>query len=122
MLMAINILLILAVSAVLVWIFFYLKSIGTLAARTRREAAQLGMADDKIKGERLPAGVGPGCRILIELVAPIVLAHRESAMAKIVSEIAPNMVTRAVYKQLRKELAQALAERQIDAKITLLIC
>ena len=121
MLIAMDILLVFAVSAVLAIIYFYLKNIGALMARTRREVEEVFGRRKKEDGI-LPDSNGPvpGYRILIELVDPIAVAHRESAMARLVSEIAPHMVTRAVYRQLRKELGEALVQRNIDAKVSVL--
>ncbi len=121
MLIAINILLILAVLIVLAGIGMYLYRITVLMGRIRKAAGELSYREQG-GGGAAPDQPGPGCRILIELADPIALAHRESKMARMVSEIAPQMITRAVYRQLRRELLQSLAQREIDARVTIQIC
>lgn len=121
MLIAINILLILAVLIVLAGIGIYLYRISVLVGRIRKASGKLSYREQGRAGAA-SGEAGPGCRILIELADPIALAHRESKMARIVSDIAPHMITRAVYRQLCREVRQSLAQREIDARVTIQIC
>lgn len=63
----------------------------------------------------------PEFRISIEIIDPIALANRESKLARIATGIAPDFVTKEVYKQVRKEIILIMKERGVDANVTLCV-
>ncbi|MBF0100640.1 MAG: hypothetical protein HQK77_07000 [Desulfobacterales bacterium] len=59
-------------------------------------------------------------RLLVELVDPLALAKRESDMAKIFSEIAPNFVTKEVYRQAKKQAILDLQQRNVEGHVSII--
>lgn len=58
-----------------------------------------------------------GMCLIVEVADPLAVAAVHSRMAGPVSGVAPGLVRRRVYEQLRRELDQQLRERGIDARI-----
>ena len=59
----------------------------------------------------------PTLECVIRLRDPLEVAEKESKMAWTVTGIAPNLVTREVYRQVREESLVMLANREIDADV-----
>jgi len=72
-------------------------------------------------GESQLSSEKPEFRISIEVIDPIGLANRESKLARIATGIAPNFVTKEVYKQVRKEIILIMKERGVDANVTICV-
>ena len=53
----------------------------------------------------------------IEINDPIGLAHKESKLARMLTEHAPNFIVGAVYRHVRKEIKKTMKARGIDATV-----
>jgi hypothetical protein len=60
-------------------------------------------------------------RVSIEIIDPISLANRESKLARIASNFAPDLITKEVYKQLQKEVMLVMEKRNIKSSVTIII-
>jgi hypothetical protein len=56
----------------------------------------------------------------IEINDPIGLAHKESKLARMLTEYAPNFIVGEVYRHVRKEIKKTMKERGIDATIRII--
>ncbi|MBF0238915.1 MAG: hypothetical protein HQM12_14520 [SAR324 cluster bacterium] len=63
----------------------------------------------------------PGVFLSIKIRDPLGVARKESKLAPLVADIAPGIVTREVYKQVRKESLQMLAQRGVEADVDIVI-
>ena len=118
---AINSILIAAVIAIS--LFFYRYSVRTskVVAKLQEDIGELqrrlktaGIVESPLVSER------PGYQLAIEIVDPIEIAKRESALARYVNRIVPDLLTREVYKQVQSELSLALKERGIETNMRII--
>lgn len=72
-------------------------------------------------GSARHAGDVPFIRMLVEVKDPIALAHRESPLAKLASDTAPNLVTKKVYEQVVAQTRQQLKDRNVDAEVSIIV-
>jgi len=70
-----------------------------------------GIVDDK------DMATEPAMRVTVRVTDPITLAKRKSIPAQFVGDLAPTLITREVYKQIKKEIAKSLKEQEIDAEL-----
>jgi len=98
---------------------YYVFVLRSAIERHRRELAEL----KKITGveKTVAEGRAPWMRMVVEIKDPIALAHRESAIAKIASPTAPNLVVKKVYEQVMEETRERLAKRNVDASVKLIV-
>jgi len=58
--------------------------------------------------------------LVIEIIDPEGVARRESSLARLIVDVAPTLITREVYKKVRKEMTTILKQRNIDVQIQIL--
>lgn len=68
-----------------------------------------------------PATAGPYMRMLVEVKNPIELAHRESGLAKLASDTAPNLVIKKVYEQVVAQTRAQLREKNVEADVSVIV-
>ncbi len=94
------------------WAFFNVYRSRQWIEEIQHELAQLAPT------EGMPAETGPPTlECVIRLRDPLEVAEKESKLAWTVTGIAPNLVTREVYRQVREESLVMLARREIDADV-----
>jgi len=118
MLGAINVILVAGMVLVSALFYRYVAKISELVTQMKRDVEEL--QNSKAEEPRLLAQE-PGLRVAIEIVDPVALAKRESKLAQVAADIAPNLVAREVYKQIREEIALAVEKRGIDANVTIIM-
>lgn len=116
---AISIILILGLLITFYLIYQYITKILTVVSDIKKAFKELEQpieVENVKKTNLLP----PPCefRINIEIINPIALANRESKLASMVSNIAPNFITKEVYKKVQDEIALSLKERNIKSNVT----
>ncbi len=63
----------------------------------------------------------PYIRMVVEVTNPIEVAHRESGLAKLVSNTAPNVVIRKVYERVVRETIEEMKKKNVEANVSLLV-
>jgi len=121
MLVFINIVLFVVIVFVSVRIYNYVMGISEQSLQLQKDVKELGQQlkiGNTKDAKRLP--LKSEFRIAIEIVDPIALARKESAVARIATEIAPHYVTKEVYKRFTEEITDAMKDKGIDINISLL--
>lgn len=63
----------------------------------------------------------PYIRMVVEVLNPIEVAHRESSLAKLVSNTAPNVVVKKVYERVVRETIEEMKKKNVEANVSLLV-
>ena len=63
----------------------------------------------------------PDYRILIEIMNPLLIAQKESSLAKSIMDVAPTIVKKKIYEESMKEITREMKLREIDSKIDLIV-
>ena len=119
---AVSIILILGLLTTLYFIYQYITKISTLVIDIKKAFKELEQPIE-IETPKKTNLLPPPCefRVTIEIVDPITLANKESKLAKVVSNIAPNFITKEVYKKVQDEVALSLQERGIESNV-MVVC
>ncbi len=96
--------LLIALSGLIGWLCVHLRD---QRRRLEHTLARMAMADDP----------EPEMLLTVRVHNPIEVAHRESVPARMISGYMPDTVRRMMYRQLLRELDEALSERGIDSEI-----
>lgn len=105
---------ILAATAALLsgWAFYNVYRSREWVGAIQQELAQLA------PGESAAGAVEPPTlECVIRLRHPLEVAEKESKLAWTVTGVAPNLITREVYRQVREESLIMLAKREIEADV-----
>lgn len=116
MLIAIDIILIGGILIVSLLSYQCAVRISAMIAQIKQDAQEL---QDLRIDESQSLSHKPEYRVAVEVIDPVALARRESKLAWVVAGVAPDYITREVYKHIQEEIALAMEERGIDASITL---
>ena len=90
--------------------------------KTTRSANDRNLPPESNGQAKKPGSVSKGCeyRVAIEILDPISVAKRESKLARIVTDLAPNLITKEVYKRVQKEVNESMNQRGIESKVTVI--
>ncbi len=75
---------------------------------------------DLLPESNVRADKGPEYRVAIEILDPISVARRESKLARLVTDLAPTLITKEVYKRVQKEVGESMDQRGIESKVTVI--
>lgn len=108
-------------------VFLFLCVIGLLIAsgllfvKLRQQSRMLEQAMGRLEalGGQAADDAEPFMVLTVRVLDPIGVAKRESRSARIVANHLPNMVCRRVYQQVRSEVGAELAERGVEAEMTI---
>lgn len=103
------------------WALFNVYRARTWLAAIEEELDKLSVPQP---GEDVEAPVegAPTLECVIRVRDPLAVAKQESQLAWTVTGIAPHLITREVYRQVREESQALLAERRIDADVRIRVC
>ncbi len=83
---------------------------------------QLSQPADDSAGALAPAAQPPGLECVIRLHDPLQVARQESRLATAFTGVAPNLLSREVYRQVREETLVLLEKRNIGADVQVRVC
>ena len=106
------------VVAVLQWRF--MAALRKRIADLQLQLAAKGEQASAIKAASIPAELIGGGRpyVKIEVKNPLAVAEQEAAVGGVAGALAPALVKKRVYQDLRKELAEELQQRGIAAQVS----
>lgn len=97
------------VAAALIW-----RQARGLRGRVDALGRDVAAADDEV---RQAIASREGMCLIVEVADPLAVAAAHSRLAGPASGVAPGLVRRRVYEQLRRELDEQLRDRGIDARV-----
>lgn len=59
----------------------------------------------------------PTMRVTVTLHDPVAVAKRQSIPAQFVGDLAPSLISKKVYQQVKREIAKSMEEHDIEADI-----